>query len=53
MAIEEIYEQTLASLSHRYGKRIAYFQSLPLIVNLDKAVVLPAIQTKAICPILG
>ena len=34
--IEEIYEQTLASLADRYGKRIAYFQSLPVIVNLNK-----------------
>lgn len=34
--IESIYEQTLASLADRYGKRIAYFQSLPTIVNIDK-----------------
>lgn len=31
--IEEIYEQTLASLADRYGKRIAYFQSLPVVLN--------------------
>jgi len=34
--IEEIYEQTLASLADRYGKRLAYFQSLPVITNIDK-----------------
>lgn len=34
--VEQIYEQTLASLADRYGKRIAYFQSLPIIRNLDK-----------------
>jgi len=34
--IEEIYEQTLASLADRYGKRLAYFQSLPIIRNADK-----------------
>lgn len=31
-----MYEQTLASLADRYGKRIAYFQSLPIIRNLSK-----------------
>jgi len=31
MAIDEVYEQTLAQLTERYGKRIAYYQSLPLI----------------------
>lgn len=35
--IEEIFEQTLASLADRYGKRIAYFQSLPVIVEQAKA----------------
>ena len=34
--IEEIYEQTLASLADRYGKRIAYFQSLPIIQELRR-----------------
>lgn len=34
--IEEIYEQTLAGLADRYGKRIAYFQSLHLVVNADR-----------------
>jgi len=34
--IESIYEQTLASLADRYGKRIAYFQSLPIIEELKK-----------------
>lgn len=31
--IEEIYEQTLAGLADRYGKRIAYFQSLTIVNN--------------------
>lgn len=34
--IEEIYEQTIASIADRYGRRIAYFQSLPIITNLTK-----------------
>ena len=34
--IEEIYEQTLAGLADRYGKRIAYFQSLHIITNADR-----------------
>jgi len=34
---ESIYEQTLASLADRYGKRIAYYQSLPTIENLIRA----------------
>jgi len=34
--IESIYEQTLASLADRYGKRIAYYQSLPTVVHVDK-----------------
>jgi len=57
--IEEIYEQTLASLADRYGKRLAYFQSLPVITNIDKCVlsVLANPQctivqtTTAVCPI--
>jgi len=32
--IQEIYEKTVASIADRYGKRIAYFQSLPIITNL-------------------
>lgn len=36
MKISEIYEATLASLSDRYGKRIAYFQSLPIIHNVER-----------------
>ena len=32
--IEEIFEQSLASIADRYGKRIAYFQSLPIVENL-------------------
>merc|ERR1739844_623942 len=34
--IESIYEQTLAAHADRYGKRIAYFQSLPVIVHNTK-----------------
>jgi len=37
--IESIYEQTLASLADRYGKRIAYYQSLPTITNIVRAAV--------------
>ena len=58
--IEEIYEQTLASLADRYGKRLAYFQSLPVITNIDKCGALAATPTTcplsrqtttAVCPI--
>jgi len=52
--IESIYEQTLASLADRYGKRIAYYQSLPTINHVDKEaeeVNLPFTQTTASCPI--
>lgn len=35
--IEEIYEQTLAGLADRYGKRIAYFQSLHIVDNHIRA----------------
>ena len=56
--IEEIYEQTLASLADRYGKRIAYFQSLPLITNLDVcpnsatgSCLATTQTTTAVCPI--
>jgi hypothetical protein len=53
MAIDEVYERTLASLTDRYGKRIAYYQSLPLIKNLKyDSIVDAANQTKASCPIL-
>ena len=47
--IEEVYEQALATLADRYGKRIAYFQSIPIITNitLDKVP-----QTSANCPIM-
>lgn len=31
--INEVFEETLASLADRYGKRIAYFQSLPIVKN--------------------
>ena len=44
--IEEIYEQTLAGLADRYGKRIAYFQSLHIIVNADRTA-----AGNAACPI--
>lgn len=50
--IESIYEQTLASLADRYGKRIAYYQSLPTIVNRTRAAqdaIVP--RTSANCPI--
>jgi len=50
--IESIYEQTLASLADRYGKRIAYYQSLPTIVNLTRKTqdaIVP--RTSANCPI--
>lgn len=51
--IESIYEQTLASLADRYGKRIAYFQSLPTVVALDRAAGDADInvQTNLNCPI--
>jgi len=52
--IESIYEQTLASLADRYGKRIAYYQSLPTISNIAKnALIIQANPqyTTAICPI--
>jgi len=53
MAIDEVYEQTLASLSERYGKRIAYYQSLPLIKNVDPIIdVAAGLQTSKSCPIL-
>lgn len=47
--IESIYEQTLASLADRYGKRIAYYQSIPTITNLTRQN--PASQSTANCPI--
>lgn len=34
--IDEVYEQTIASLADRYGKRIAYFQSLPVVRNVAR-----------------
>jgi hypothetical protein len=53
MAIDEVYEQTLAALTERYGKRIAYYQSLPLISNVSPARSMAvASQTSASCPIL-
>jgi len=36
--IQDIFEQTLAVLNDRYGKKIAYIQSLPVIVNTEKTV---------------
>jgi len=53
--IESIFEMTLASLADRYGKRIAYYQSLPTIVHVDKdafeqAAPEPRVTT-ATCPI--
>jgi hypothetical protein len=53
MAIDEVYEQTLASLSERYGKRIAYYQSLPLIKNVNPLIDLEGKdQNQTSCPIL-
>ena len=49
--IESIYEQTLASLADRYGKRIAYFQSLPTIINTARHRIDGGTQTTANCPI--
>jgi len=52
--IESIFEMTLASLADRYGKRIAYYQSLPTIVHLDKeeAEIQPGhVHSTAHCPI--
>ena len=53
--IESIFEMTLASLADRYGKRIAYYQSLPTIVHVDKDAAelrVPAPKvTTATCPI--
>jgi len=49
MAIDEVYEQTLAAMSDRYGKRIAYYQSLPLISN---AALKDVAQTSSNCPLL-
>lgn len=39
-------------LADRYGKRIAYFQSLPIIKNLAKETIASASMTKAECPIM-
>ena len=50
--IEDIYEQTLAMLADRYGKRIAYFQSLPIIKNLAKESIADAAMGKSNCPIM-
>lgn len=47
--IEEVYEQTLAGLADRYGKRISYFQSLHIITNADKAA--GNQQNEDVCPI--
>ena len=47
--IEEIYEQTLAGLADRYGKRIAYFQSLHIITNATRTNVA---GDSGLCPIL-
>ena len=49
--IESIYEQTLASLADRYGKRIAYYQSIPTITNLSRTLAAGATQSTANCPI--
>ena len=48
--IEEIYEQTLAGLADRYGKRIAYFQSLH-IVEHARFTALAGAAASAACPI--
>jgi len=45
--IQDIFEQTLAVLNDRYGKKIAYIQSLPVIVNTEKLV-----QTVSTCPLM-
>ena len=50
--VESIYEQTLASLADRYGKRIAYYQSLPTIINILNAITDDAgTQNSTNCPI--
>lgn len=33
LAIEDIFMKTLAVLNDRYGKKIAYIQSIPIVVN--------------------
>jgi len=47
--IEQIYEQKLAGLTDRYGKRIAYIQSIPIVMNIFRDT---AVQTPALCPLL-
>lgn len=46
---EEVYEQTLAGLADRYGKRISYFQSLHIITNPTRTGV---VATPSLCPII-
>jgi len=46
--VQDIYEQTLAVLNDRYGKKISYIQSLPVIVNLNR----DGAQDAANCPLL-
>jgi len=49
--IESIFESTLASHADRYGKRIAYYQSLPTIISVAKHRTDLSGQTSANCPI--
>lgn len=47
---ESMYEQTMASIADRYGKRIAYYQSLPIISNVERKALNLWSNTR-VCPI--
>jgi len=35
LAIEDIFMNTLAVLNDRYGKKIAYIQTIPIVANVN------------------